>query len=207
MFCPSCGALVDDGLSFCSQCGSLLSNTTPQYPSEEDHPTELFSEDAFQPVTDYDPPQNVYQGSDYSPVYSNAPTYNQAPPVYQNVQPIYNQYNNAPAYNHPNYVGYADTYAGVEPPKRDPGRVCGILSLIFSLVGYPLIIFYGLGLYLWLAALILGIIGSKASKRNGFKNGKAKAGIIITLIPLIMAVVSCAIGLVILLIVALTEGF
>ena len=189
MFCPSCGALIDEGLSSCSQCGSLLNNTAPQYAPMEDHPTELFNESAYQPVADYVPQQNAYPSVDYNPAYADAPVYNQAPPVYQNVQPIYNQYQTPPYYNQPGYAGYANQYAGLEKPKRDPGKVCGILSLIFSLVGYPFLICYGVGLLYWLAALILGGIGLSASKRNGFKNGKAKAGIIITLIPLIVCVV------------------
>ncbi|MBR4286909.1 MAG: zinc-ribbon domain-containing protein [Clostridia bacterium] len=207
MFCPSCGALIDDGLSFCSQCGSILNNAAPQYSPMEDHPTELFNENAYQPVTDYAPPQDAYPSVDYNPAYADAPVYNQAPPVYQNVQPAYNQYQNPPAYNQTGYVGYANPYAGLEKPKRDPGKVCGILSLIFSLVGYPFLICYGAGLVYWLAALILGFIGLSASKRNGFKNGKAKAGIIITLIPFILGIVACIIGLFILVIVGLTEGF
>lgn len=201
MFCPSCGALIDDGLTFCSQCGSALNNNAqPQdfYQPIEDRPTELFNESvAYQSESAYAPSQNMYQ---------NAPVYNQAPPVYQNVQPMYNQYQNPPTYNQPGYVGYANQYAGLERPKRDPGKVCGILSLIFSLVGYPFLICYGAGLIYWLAALITGGIGLKLSKRNGFKNGKAKAGIIITLIPLMLSAIAAVIGLFIFLIVLITEG-
>ena len=198
MFCPSCGALIDEGLSFCPQCGSSLNSYTQTqnfYQQTDDRPTELFNEGfAYQSESAYAPSQNMYQ---------NAPVYNQAPPVYQNVQPMYNQYQNSPTYNQP---GYANQYAGLERPNRDPGNVCGILSLIFSIISYPLIIAYGLGIYFWIAALVLGIVGTKVSKRNGFKNGKAKAGIIITLIPLMISVVAAVIGLFIFLIVLITEG-
>lgn len=209
MFCPSCGALIDDGLIICSQCGSTLSNPAFQssYQSMEDRPTELFNDSqAYQPVSDYAPVQNTYPNAEYNPAYTNAPVYNQAPPVYQNVQPMYNQYQNPPAYNQSGYIGYANQYAGLERPKRDPGKVCGILSLIFSIISYPLVIVYGLGIYFWIAALVLGIVGSKVSKRNGFKNGKAKAGIIITLAPLIIALIVAVIALLIALVVFVIDS-
>ncbi len=181
MFCTSCGALIEDGLNFCSQCGSPINNNAQPYTSYQStqyQPTETFNAPpVHQTESTYAPAQNTYQN------------------MYQNAQPIYNQYQNPPTYNQPGYSGYASPYAGLERPKRDPGKVCGILSLIFSLVGYPFLICYGVGLIYWLAALILGGIGLRASKRNGFKNGRAKAGIIITLVPLIVTIVACIIAL------------
>lgn len=202
MFCPSCGALIDDGISFCTQCGSSLNNFTQtqnSYPTTEEQTTQSFNENEDY-IAEMDAPssQDAYQYTE--PAYTSAsqysqgaPAYNQVPPMYQSPQPMYNQYQNPPTYNQPGYIGYATPYAGVERPRRDPGKVLGILSLIFSLVGYPFLLAYGAGLIYWLAALITGGIGLKLSKRNGFKNGRAKAGIIITLIPLIVTV---AIGVV-----------
>ncbi len=176
MLCPSCGALINDNSSFCDQCGCPVSSETQILTNNqisEPTPTEVFSENVeYQPI-EYTPVENTYQ----------------APPVYQTVQPMYNQYQNSPMYNQPGYVGHAGRYAGLERPKRDTGKVLGILSLIFSLVGYPFLICYGAGLLYWLAALITGGIGLSLSKRNGYKNGRAKAGIIITLMPLIIAAV------------------
>ena len=181
MICPACNASINDNALFCDQCGCPISNDTQSftsYQASEPIPTEVFGDSAeYQPI-EYTPVENTYQ----------------APPVYQTVQPMYNQYQNPPMYNQTGYVGYAGQYAGLERPKRDTGKVLGILSLIFSLVGYPLLICYGAGLLYWLAALITGGIGLSLSKRNGYKNGKAKAGIIITLMPLIIAVLIALVG-------------
>lgn len=215
MFCPSCGALIDDGLSFCSQCGSSLnsySQTQASYPTTDEQTAQSFNGNEDY-IAEMDAPasQDAYQYAE--PAYTSAsqynqaaPAYNQIPPMYQSAQPMYNQYQNPPAYNQPVYTGYANPYAGVERPRRDPGKVLGILSLIFSLVGYPFLLAYGAGLFYWLAALITGGIGLKLSKRNGFKNGRAKAGIIITLIPLIASVIVGIIALAVALIVFIIDS-
>ena len=215
MFCPSCGALIDDGISFCTQCGSSLnsySQTQASYTTIEEQTAQSFNGNEDY-IAEMDSPssQDAYQYAE--PAYTSAsqysqgaPTYNQVPPMYQSPQPMYNQYQNPPAYNQPVYTGYANPYAGVERPRRDPGKVLGILSLIFSLVGYPFLLAYGAGLLYWLAALITGGIGLNLSKRNGFKNGRAKAGIIITLIPLIASVIVGIIALAVALIVFIIDS-
>lgn len=210
MICSTCGTQLPDDLKFCTLCGTAINNSAPNvgYRPMEDRPTELFNEaPPYEPVS-YNAPNYQYDNSytqtppsyqpsepmyNQAPGYNQAPMYNQAPPVYQPA-PLQGQYS---------YQTFADPYAGLEPPKRDPGKVCGILSLIFSLVGYPTLILYGSGLFFWLAALILGAIGKSASKRAGFSNGRAKAGIIITLLPLIISVIIGVIALVVFLIAAL----
>ena len=180
MLCPSCGSLINDNSYFCEQCGAAV-NT--------DQPSTATNTPEYQPVENYAPAYDApaYDAPAYeaAPVY-DAPAYDAAPvydaPAYNQAPPMYNQYQTPPAYQ-PTYVGYSQNAA--EPQKRNPGKVCGILSLIFSIISYPLLIAYGLGIYFWIAALILGIVGSSVSKRRGFKNGMAMAGILIAVIPVV----------------------
>jgi hypothetical protein len=55
----------------------------------------------------------------------------------------------------------------------DPGQTLGILSLVFAFI-FPLV------------GLVLGIIGHSKSKKAGFKNGLSIAGIVISIVSIIV---------------------
>lgn len=59
---------------------------------------------------------------------------------------------------------------------EDPGKLLGIFSLVFSF-------------FAGLVGLILGIIAKKKSKAAGFSNGLATAGIIISIINILIGLV------------------
>ncbi len=171
----------------CPSCGSLINDNSS------------FCEQCGSPVNT-EPQSTATYTPEYQPVENYAPTYDA--PVYNQAPPMYNQYQTPPAYQ-PTYVGYSQNAA--EPQKRNPGKVCGILSLIFSIICYPFMLAYGSGIPFWIAALILGIVGSSVSKRNGFKNGMAKAGILITLIPLIVFVAAVIVSACVMLVFAVLK--
>lgn len=60
---------------------------------------------------------------------------------------------------------------------EDPGKTFGIISLVTSLLGISLL------------GLIFGIIGRKKSKAAGYSNGLALAGIIISIIGMIIGII------------------
>lgn len=83
----------------------------------------------------------------------------------------------------PNPYAYAPT-APVQTIDENPGKGCGIASLILGILGV-LPPFHFLG---GLIGLILGIVGSSKSKKAGKSNGTSVAGIVLSVIALIVAV-------------------
>ena len=84
---------------------------------------------------------------------------------------------------------------------RDPGKGFGIAALVLGLISLILGIFCSclaalLGGFIPLACGILGIIfgakGCNASQKAGFKNGCAKAGLILSILGVAMTVLFCA---------------
>lgn len=69
-------------------------------------------------------------------------------------------------------------------PAKDPGKIMGILSIIFPFI------------FLGLVGLILGIIGRVQSKKAGFKNTPALIGIILSIIAIIGTVIMIIFGIV-----------
>jgi hypothetical protein len=59
-----------------------------------------------------------------------------------------------------------DQTAGGPMPQEDPGRTLGMVGLVLSIVAS------------WIG-LIISIVAMRRSKRAGFRNGLAKAGVII----------------------------
>ena len=75
MFCESCGALIPDGQSFCSNCGAAA-------PVQPVQPVQQYAEPAPQPVQQYAQPAP----QPAQPVQQYAQPVQQAQPVY--VQPV-----------------------------------------------------------------------------------------------------------------------
>lgn len=101
----------------------------------------------------------------------------------------------------------------LDAPQKNPGKVLGILSFIFSLVSlvaglalscccfftcayFGPIIGIAVGLIFAIAGIILGAIGLKKSKSAGFKNGLALAGLIISCVFIVLQIL-LIIGLII----------
>lgn len=73
---------------------------------------------------------------------------------------------------------------GYYPPAQDPGKVMGILSIIFPFV------------FLGLVGLILGIIGFVKSKKAGFKNIPAVIGIILSSLAIVGTIILIIVGII-----------
>lgn len=172
MFCESCGSLIPDGHSFCSNCGTPVSR--PQVQPAQAAPAPVAAAPvvaapvaAAAPAPAAQPVQPVYQQPAVQPVYQ---------PVAQPVQPVYQQ----PVYHQPVYQ-----QAPAAPVKRGngpatAGLVFGILTMVFCWIPG---IFWGFALF----GLIFSIIG--VAKRNASGKGKAIAGLILTVLGLIFGIV------------------
>ena len=165
MFCESCGSLIPDGHSFCSNCGTPVSR--PQAQPAQAAPAPVAAAPvvaapvaAAAPAPAAQPVQPVYQQPAVQPV---QPVYQ---PVAQPVQPVYQQ---APA---------APVKRGNGPATA--GLVFGILTMVFCWIPG---IFWGFALF----GLIFSIIG--VAKRNASGKGKAIAGLILTVLGLIFGIV------------------
>lgn len=82
-----------------------------------------------------------------------------------------------------NPYAYAPT-APVQMVDENPGKGCGIASLILGILGVLPPFHFLAGL----VGLILGIVGSSKSKKAGKSNGTSVAGIVLSVIALIVAV-------------------
>ncbi len=68
-------------------------------------------------------------------------------------------------------------YAGNTAVAENPGKTLGIVALIASF-------------FISLLGLILGIVALNQSKKAGFKNGPAKAAIILSIIFMVLTVIA-----------------
>ena len=83
-----------------------------------------------------------------------------------------------PAYNPAPYNGDGPAATGV-----DPGRTMGIVGLILGIVGF--FVFF----LAPIAGIIVSVIARNKSKAAGFKNGIAKAGLIVSIIALVANII------------------
>ena len=180
MYCESCGTFIPDGQAFCSNCGTPVAavQSAPQ-PVAQAAPAPA-PQTVAQPVAAPAPApqpvpvQPVYQQPAYQqPAYQQPAYQQQAQPV----QPVYQQ----PVYTQP--VTVAPVAAA--PAKRSNGAataglVFGILTLVFCLIPF---LFWGFALF----GLIFSIIG--VAKRNVSGKGKAIAGLILTVVGLIIGII------------------
>ena len=74
-------------------------------------------------------------------------------------------------------------YGSYPAPPKDPGKTMGIVGLVLS--------FFGL---LSIAGLIVSIIARGKSKKAGYSNGLAVAGIIVSIVVLVISIVAIIIG-------------
>lgn len=159
MFCESCGALIPDGQSFCSNCGAAA----PVQPALQAAPQPV------QPVQQYaEPtPQPVQQYAQPAP--------QPVQPVQQYVQPVQQA---QPVYAQPVVAIPA------QPRKSSGMAIAGLIMGIFALVlcWFPVV-----NWILGLLGLIFSIVG--IAKKNGGAKGAAIAGLILTILGVVLSVV------------------
>lgn len=182
MYCESCGSFIPDGQSFCSNCGSPAPQAAPQ-PVAQPAPQPV-AQPAVQPVA-----QPVAQSIPVAqPVAQSVPVAQpvaQAVPVAQSVpvQPVYQQ----PVYTQPVYT--QPVMVAAAPVKRGNGAataglVFGILALVLSWIpGFNIFTTALFGLL----GLIFSIVG--LVKKNAGGKGKAVAGLILTVLAVIVTIV------------------
>ena len=159
MFCESCGALIPDGQAFCSNCGAAA----PVQPAPQAAP---------QPV------QPVQQYAEPAP----QPVQQYAQPAPQPVQPV-QQYAQPVQQAQPVYV--QPVVAIPAQPRKSSGMaIAGLIMGIFAIV---LCWFPGVNWILGLLGLIFSIIG--IAKKNGGAKGAAIAGLILTILGVVLSVV------------------
>ena len=104
------------------------------------------------------------------------------PPAYGAPQPGQPQQPpQAPQYGAPQAPQYNAPQAGTpgySAPAQDPGKTMGIVGLVLSFLGC-----------LSIVGLILSIIAFNKSKKAGYKNGVALAGIIVGAVVLVISIV------------------
>ena len=87
----------------------------------------------------------------------------------------------APQYGAPQAPQYSAPQAGApgySAPAQDPGKTMGIVGLVLSFLGC-----------LSIVGLILSIVAFNKSKKAGYKNGLALAGIIVGAIVLVLTII------------------
>ena len=106
---------------------------------------------------------------------SGPPSYGAPQPGQPQQPPQAPQYGapQAPQYNAPQ-----GGTPGYSAPAQDPGKTMGIVGLVLSFLGC-----------LSIVGLILSIIAFNKSKKAGYKNGVALAGIIVGAIMLVISIV------------------
>ena len=159
MFCESCGALIPDGQSFCSNCGAPA-------PAQA-APVQAAPQPAPAPQPMAQPVQPVQQYAQPAP--------QPVQPVQQYVQPVQQA---QPVYVQPVVAVPA------QPRKSSGMAIAGLIMGIFALV---LCWFPGVNWILGLLGLIFSIIG--IAKKNGGAKGAAIAGLILTILGVVLSVV------------------
>ncbi|MDY6338661.1 MAG: zinc-ribbon domain-containing protein [Saccharofermentans sp.] len=175
MFCESCGSLIPDGHSFCSNCGARVVSPAAQAPTAVATPAPAPVAPApAQPV------QSIY----HQPTYQQ-PTYQQ--PAYQPVQPLYQQpvYQAQPIYQQPVYQQVQPT----TPKKRVRVNGAATAGLVLGIVTFTtcwfmwFIIF--VPLFFGFLGLIFSIVG--LARKNASGKGRAVAGLILSILGIIFA--------------------
>lgn len=128
---------------------------------------------------EYQPQQPPQYPPQQPPQYTPPPQYPPQPPQ---------QYGQPPQYQQPYPPQYAPPMA---PVAQDPGRGMAIASMVLGIVSIPLAWAY-VGVATAIVGLILGIIAKKKQKEAGFPTGMSLAGIICSIIGLIISIVMYA---------------
>lgn len=129
-----------------------------------------------------------------TPVVKDDAPYQPAPEQPVNPQPVYPQ----DGYQQPTYPqnGFQQPYQPAAPAPADPGKGLGIASMVLGIVGFVsccCLSATGIGAFIGpvclIVGLILGFVAKSKSKSVGAKNSPALAGIILSIIPLALALI------------------
>lgn len=170
MICPICGAEVRDGLGYCSKCGNSVTSASYQQPVQPRQPQMPPMPSQYQVPPGYQMPQqsvNNYPGQ-------------------MNYPPNYNNYN-----MNINNTGNNNASRGGVVPGLGLGiasMVLGIISIFWMFVPFAALPFSFLG-------AIFGFIASGVARSANRKNGFAVAGIVCSLIVLVLATILLVVGI------------
>jgi hypothetical protein len=194
MKCPVCDADIDEGMTFCANCGSRITQ-----PSSEGSKTIKIPSSPYDtPPPPYAPtlepapqPQPVSAPPSYAPPPYAPPTQPSTPP--QPYNPPAPQSYTPPApqpYTPPAYTGEGYTQAAGPPTS-----MTAIVSLVFGILSW--VVLFGIGP---IVAIIAGHMArNEINKSNGQLSGSgmAVAGLILGYAQLILLVLGCILFLII----------
>lgn len=162
MFCEQCGSFIQDGESFCSNCGAAVNQSTS------------FSEPAPAPA----PGPDAFQAAPIQPIVAQPYTQSAQPvqPVYQ--QPVYQQ----PAYQQPAYQ-QSVVITPFQQPKRNTFANLGMIFGIVTAATYWTTIF---NMIPGILAIIFSIVG--LTKKDCGGKGKCIAGFITAGVGIVMGI-------------------
>ena len=149
-------------------------NNEQNQPQQNTYSNDSYQQNTYQQIP---PQQNPYQ--------QNPPQQNsyQQPPYQQN-QPIQNPYQQNP-YQQPQYQqNYNPYYQQEFVPTKHPKNGFCIASMVLGIISICMFCIFYLSIPMAILSLIFGIIANKAQK-----DGKAKAGIILSTVSLSLCVI------------------
>lgn len=164
MYCEQCGSFIQDGESFCSNCGAPAPAAKPApAPGPEPAPGPVVQPIVQSPAQPVEP---LYQQPAAQPVYQS--------PLYQPVQPIYQQ----PAYMQGGVV--------VTPFDRPKKNICATVGMIFGIITISMF-------WLMIFNFIPGVVGTILSciglaQKNSDGKGKAIAGLITSVLGVLLGI-------------------
>lgn len=181
MYCESCGSFINDGESFCSNCGAR----TPQaarpvvQPITQPSQVPVYTSQPSPAPMPIDQPVYPQQTQTVYPQQSQPVYPQQSPPVYpQNAQPVYTppQYQQVhPIYQQPAYQQVVVTQLS-DTRKRVNGAATA--GLVFGIITACICWIPLVNLLPAIFGLIFSIVG--LSKKNAGGKGRAIAGIIMS---------------------------
>ncbi len=201
MICPTCGSELNEGLKFCTQCGTPIETEAPVEPVAEVNTAEVIEEaPAFEADASAEAP--VLEADVYSPEFAQEPVFDgnyESVPPYEATPEAFNQI----------------PEATIEPEKPEDKKplifgiiavVAGALSLVFSCCGIYATCF---SIPLSVVAIVMGILGIIFSKKANNKTAfiLSIVGLALPVLGVILAVVLAALGLGGSLLAGLAEGY
>jgi len=123
------------------------------------------------------------QGQDFTPQQPYTPPPPPPPPPAQGYTQQQSGYNPTP----PIYPNQPNTFVS-HPPASYPGKGMVTASLVLGIVSLTIGAMYGIGFITAIIGLILGIIGKRKAIEVGAPTGTATAGIVLSIIALILSI-------------------
>jgi hypothetical protein len=183
MKCPVCDADIDEGMTFCANCGSRITQPAGEGAKTIKIPSNPYDTQPPPEAPTLEPaPQPVSAPPSYAPPYTPPPQSSTSPQPY-----------NPPApqpYTPPVYTG-----AGYTQAAGPPTSTTAIVSLVFGILSW--VVLFGIGP---IVAIITGHMArNEINKSNGQLSGSgmAVAGLVLGYAQLILIVLGCILFLII----------